>query len=88
MTKDTKGLYNKYIIQKANGKPVDKNARYIVLRYDEDTDYCLAARTTLLLFARLIKHFALNFYKDLTRQMENAEIEIYYQKLTKKKGLK
>ena len=84
--KDTKGLYQKYVIQKTNGKPVDKNARYIILRYDEDTDYCLAARTTLLLFARLIKPFALNFYKDLTRTIENAEIEILCNKLTKKKS--
>jgi len=31
-----KGLYQKYIIQKADGTPIDLNADYFVLRLDTD----------------------------------------------------
>jgi hypothetical protein len=33
---DNKGLYGKYEIKKANGKPLDSEAKYFVLRYDKD----------------------------------------------------
>ena len=30
------GIYGKYKIEKTNGKPLDDNAKYFVLRYDKD----------------------------------------------------
>ena len=39
-----KGLYNKYIIIKANGKKVDPDARYFVLRIDTDPHARIALR--------------------------------------------
>ena len=38
-----RGLYEKYVIQKASGEPLEPGARYFVLRYDNDEDACLAA---------------------------------------------
>ena len=32
-----KGLYNKYIIQKSDGTPIDPSADYFVLRLDTDS---------------------------------------------------
>lgn len=32
------GLHRRYIVQKANGEPVDPSARYFVLRYDNRTN--------------------------------------------------
>jgi hypothetical protein len=42
-----KRLYRKYEIRKANGKPVDPNARYFVLRIDSDP----SARVATLVYA-------------------------------------
>ncbi|KKL93314.1 hypothetical protein LCGC14_1875890, partial [marine sediment metagenome] len=39
-----KELYSKYKIQKMNGKPIDPNAQYFVLRLDTDP----AARAAML----------------------------------------
>jgi len=38
------GLYGKYVIQKADGAPVDPRARYFVLRYDTDPHAKVALR--------------------------------------------
>ena len=46
-----KGLYRKYIIQKADGTEIDKNADYFVLRLDTDK----AAREAILYYAMLIE---------------------------------
>ncbi len=39
-----KGLYQKYIIAKADGSPIDPKADYFVLRLDTDQNARLAAR--------------------------------------------
>lgn len=46
-----KGLFGKYIIQKANGEPIDPEAKYFVLRYDKASkDY--HAKEILFEYAR------------------------------------
>ena len=40
---DVLGLYPKYVVQKANGEALDPEARYFVLRYDNDDDALFAA---------------------------------------------
>ena len=45
------GLYNKYIIQKADGTPIDPNADYFVLRLDTDK----FAREALRFYASVIR---------------------------------
>lgn len=60
--KTTKGLYNRYIIQKTNGEPIDKNAEYFVLRLDkggDDPKHIDACR-------RAIQIYAANIYGHLT----------------------
>lgn len=39
-----KGLFGKYKIEKANGTPLDENARYFVLRYDKDPAALIALK--------------------------------------------
>jgi hypothetical protein len=46
----SEGLYQKYIIQKNDGSPVDPNAQYFVLRIDTDPN----ARKAVLRYASLI----------------------------------
>lgn len=48
-----RGLYQKYIVQKADGSPVDPNAKYIVLRVDAG-EYVQACRAAVAVFARRV----------------------------------
>ena len=74
---DTKrGLYKKYSIQKTDGKPIDTKAKYVVLRYDEDTAYCQAVRTALLLFARIAAPLLPQFSRDLKNEIGMTEVNI------------
>ena len=45
MSDNERGFYQKYIVQKASGNPVDPEARYFVLRVDEDPAARAALRT-------------------------------------------
>lgn len=45
-----KGLYNKYIVTKANGEPIDQDAYYLVLRLDSG-QYVNSCRAGALQFA-------------------------------------
>ncbi len=38
----SRGLYNKYIVTKADGSPIDPEAQYFVLRIDNDFDAFMA----------------------------------------------
>lgn len=51
------GLHKKYIIQHADGRPVDPSAEYFVLRLDEGGDpaHVSACHAALLAYARRIK---------------------------------
>lgn len=52
------GLHLRYVVQKANGEPVDPRARYFVLRYDNNGDdpaHIAACRLALLAYANAIK---------------------------------
>lgn len=55
------GLQNKYIVQKTSGRPIEPEARYFVLRYDNDKDALAAA----MLWASLKGNWAL--FDDLKR---------------------
>lgn len=47
----TQGLFSKYIVQKADGSPVDPDAQYFVLWVDKDP----AARLAVLTYAKAIQ---------------------------------
>ena len=49
-----KGLYNKYVISKTSGKPIDPMARFIVLRID-DGRYVYACRAGAAAFAEAVR---------------------------------
>jgi hypothetical protein len=49
-----KGLYQKYVVQKADGSPLDPDAEYIVLRIDRGV-YVEACRAGVAEFARAVR---------------------------------
>lgn len=62
------GLYQKYIISKANGNPVDENAEYFILRLDEggnDKKHIEACRKAVLTYANEIKEHLPKLSEDL-----------------------
>lgn len=72
-----KGLYNKYIIQKANGKPLDPNFYAIVLRIDGGR-YLKACRAGVKAFADAVldenPKLAIDIQRKLT-ELGAADIE-------------
>ena len=68
MSKDNKGLYNKYIIEKASGNPIDKDAKYFVLRYDTD----IHAIKALITYAESIKKSNYKFYTDILKEVRGV----------------
>jgi hypothetical protein len=64
------GLYGKYIIQKANGKPLHIKSEYFVLRLDthsKDLNHIAACRKAVNVYAQEIKPYLPELAKDLTR---------------------
>lgn len=62
------GLYNRYIVQKTSGKPVDPNAEYFVMRLDDggkDPKHIAACRTGVLAYAEAIGDHLPKLAKDL-----------------------
>lgn len=64
-----KGYYNKYIIKKADGSPVDSNADYFVLRMDTD----LYARKALRTYADSIREENPILSKDIITKLHRYE---------------
>ena len=56
-------LYNKYIVTKTDGSPVDPNAQYFVLRIDTDPE----ARKALLHYSSLISQDDPEFANELAK---------------------
>ncbi|MFW6272247.1 MAG: hypothetical protein ACOC2U_00490 [bacterium] len=70
---DNDGLYNKYIIKKTNGKPIDPNSDYFVLRLDDgckDKKHLEASRKALLTYAEEIKDHLPKLSKDLIEKYD------------------
>lgn len=59
MTK--RGLYRKYVVEKVDGRPVDPDAEYFVLRVDKDP----AARAAVLAYARACREANQGLSDDL-----------------------
>ena len=57
-------LYEKYVIMKIDGTPIDPDARYFVLRYDNDEDALFAA----MLWA--VRKGKMGLYEDLKQYSE------------------
>lgn len=61
------GLYRKYIVKKANGTEIDKNADYFVLRLDTDK----YAREAIMYYAALIRKSNPKLAEDLMEKYIN-----------------
>jgi len=61
------GIYPKYVVRKANNEPLDPEARYFVLRYDNDPDALYAAT----LWAIRKGNWAL--VEDFRKEMKNVK---------------
>lgn len=59
------GLKLKYIITKSSGNPVDKDAKYFVLRYDIDPH----ARNALAAYAESVEKDNLQLASDLRQEV-------------------
>lgn len=64
-------LYEKYVITKADGSPIDREAQYFVLRLDSDP----CARAAAWIYARCIEPTWPGLAKDL-RALTNSLAEI------------
>ncbi len=69
-----KGLYQKYIIKKTNGKPLDPNFEAIVLRIDGG-QYLDACRAGAFAFAQAVKEHNLQLSEDIKNRLREYFIE-------------
>lgn len=66
-----KGLYNKYIVSKADGSQTDPDAQYFVLRLDErqsDENHLRACRKAIQTYAKAIEKTLPFLAQDLRKQ--------------------
>lgn len=68
-----RGLYPKYQITKADGRPVDPSATYFVLRLDGRDAHAIACRAAALLYADLIERDLPLLARDLREQVQSLE---------------
>jgi hypothetical protein len=66
------GLYLKYIIQHTDGHPVDPNALYFVLRYDEDTEWSRIGRESLWAMCKRIEKEAPSLVADIRAKVSQV----------------
>lgn len=71
-----RGLYQKYVIAKADGSPVDPNADYFVLRLDTDPRARHAART----YARNVQADNPQLADDIRRRCDEHHLRELEQK--------
>lgn len=73
---ENKGLYQKYVISKTDGTPVDEKAKYFVLRYDpygDDPIHIEACRKALGVYAMEIKDHIPSLAMDLIEELSKLE---------------
>ena len=65
---DEKGLYQKYVISKTSGKPLDPNFEAIVLRIDAGK-YVDACRVGVAAFAEAVRPLNRKLARDIRRRL-------------------
>jgi hypothetical protein len=65
-----KGLYNKYILQKTDGRPLDENSEYFILRLDKggDREHVIASRKAILTYAGAIRNYLPELASDIYKR--------------------
>lgn len=69
---EPKGLFGKYVIEKADGSPVDRKALYFTLRLDTDPFARLAVRR----YAEACREERPELARDLEKVLERLEKEL------------
>ena len=77
-----KGLWNKYIISKASGKPLADGFQAIVLRVD-DGQYVKACRSGVKAFARSVRKANPLLADDLENMLQHYDFVDFGKKLDK-----
>jgi hypothetical protein len=72
-----KGLYQKYIVPKADGSEIEPEAKHIILRYAKDDDMGRAARLAPEKFAYEIRNINKQFSEDLFAEIREVNRAIY-----------
>ncbi len=71
---EEKGLYQKYIVSKANGKPLDPNFECIVLRIDGGL-YINACRAGAAAFAEAVRPINKTLAHDIRKRLSELSGE-------------
>jgi hypothetical protein len=73
---EQQGLYDKFIISKADGSPIDPKAKYIVLRYDANNiKDGSAVRVAIRKYAKIIQHTNPAFALDLLKSVDQEYVK-------------
>ena len=67
-----RGLIGKYYLEKANGKPIDPEAKYFILRYDDkgnDPIHISACQKALAVYANEIRNHLPVLANDLDNEL-------------------
>ena len=67
-------------MKKADGSPIDPEAKYIILRYDKDDEWGRAARGALRRFARSIGAEMPELYESLIKEMDEITFKYWEEK--------
>ena len=59
------GLFGKYLIAKADGTPLDSDARYVAVRYDGGAEHGHIGRMALRIYAHALLNSAPQFAEEL-----------------------
>lgn len=72
---EQQGLYNKFIISKVDGSPIDPKAKYIILRYDADSKDFGPSQAAIRKYTEQIKQTNLQFATDLTNELDKEYLK-------------
>jgi len=75
-----KGLHKRYNVSKSNGKPVDENAEYFVLRVDlngKDPKHIEACRKAVITYAENIQDHLPELSQDLIKRYGKKQLILH-----------
>lgn len=70
---ESRGLFNKFEVKHADGSPVDLNAKYVVVRYDANSEDGKNGRLALRVYAVGMSHTNKKFSDDLWKEVDTYE---------------
>jgi hypothetical protein len=79
-SENPKGLYNKYIVAKSNGQPIDENAEYFILRLDKfgkDSNHIKACRKAVIAYAVEIQDHLPKLAQDIIDKYGSEQLDLH-----------